>query len=74
MPFKVALESDLEAMAMNREAMRCRWSTVRRYLADQYKLSPAQLERAAPWAHRRWRELVQEHVEYLRREAAHHTR
>lgn len=51
--FREMVESDLDGwseVAYNR-----RWPTILRYLASQYKMSPAQFERAAPWAEPMWR-------------------
>jgi hypothetical protein len=69
MPFRVALMSDIEALALDNPDLRVRWPKVAPYLAEQYKMSVPQLRRAAPWAEREWKRLRAEARELLRAEA-----
>lgn len=56
-PWREDLASELDAFAFS-DFWRRRWATMARALAEQYHMTAAQLNRAAPWAERRWRELV----------------
>jgi len=53
-PFKVAVSSDLESLALSANGWCSPWSGVRRFFADRYGLSPAQFDRAYPSGKREW--------------------
>lgn len=58
-PFRVLVHDDLKAAAL--EQYRRPWKTIRRLLANQYEMSPAQFQKFAPWAERKWREASQQY-------------
>lgn len=55
MPFRVAGESDLEAIA--EACPTIRWARLERYLTKTFTMTAAQLRRACPWAEAEWRRL-----------------
>lgn len=59
MPFRDAIKSDLEGLAIVRAGYR--WPKVRRFLSEQYKIAPSDIDRYAPWAQRDWRRLSAEY-------------
>ncbi len=54
-PWRSDVWSHLDAFALERPLLR--WATVRRVLAAEYRMTPAQFQRRAPWAEREWRQL-----------------
>ena len=51
--FRQAVENDLDSLSMSQHHRR--WPTILRWLADEYRMSPAVFRRVAPWAERVWR-------------------
>ena len=67
--FGEAVRGDLEGLAFVPGSLP-RWPKVRRWLAEQYRLAPSQVDRLAPWAEREWRRLSREQRQDERAEKA----
>lgn len=63
-PFRATISSALESMALSVPTRR--WVTIERFLAKQYEVTPAQLQRACPWAKQEWRRLSAQIREEIR--------
>ena len=63
-PFCAVIRSALDSMALSVPTRR--WVTIERFLAKQYEVTPAQLQRACPWAKQEWRRLSAQTREVIR--------